>query len=156
MELILTLIQLITFILYVGYIYVKYGELHSISQSWYELPQNRKWMFTLFTWTLGVTLCFLQTNLFFISGIGFCFVGAAAMFDDNDITKYTHYTGAGIGILFAFLGMTFDLKFILPIIIYAITIPIELFIIRKNVIWWIEIWAFVLLMFGFCMVYVIR
>ena len=147
-----TIIQTLVFLLYVGYIYKKFGVIHSISQSWYELPHTQKWMFTAFTWILGLTLLLMDTTLFFISGIGFIIVGSSAMFDDDTVTKLTHYTGAGIGILFAFLALTFELEFAVPIVLYAAAIMLEIAFRQKNVIWWIEIWAFVFLMLGFYIV----
>lgn len=145
----LAIFQTIIFLLYVGMVVARYGVIHSISQSWYELPRTDRWMFTTFLWLLSISTAMYGGPLFFISAVGFGFVGAATMFNSDTTTKLTHYAGAGIGILFAFLGLTFTFNLPIFIGIYAASLIGMVFAKVRHVIWWIEVVAFLILMIGF-------
>jgi len=147
----LTIIQAIIFISYVTFLMIKFkGPLPSISDSWYELDGLYKSLFTWFCWGLGFLMLF-QTDgtsaMFFLSGAGLCFVGAATMFKES-MTKTVHFTGAAIGIISALIGIWIERGSNIPLIIWLIFCV--LFEISKvpNKTWWIEIIAFFAIIFG--------
>ena len=157
------LIQLISFILYVGYVTYKYGIIKSISDSYYLLEKNRRFLFTILCWSIGFPLIFLESRLFFLAATGFIFTGVAADYKIPQLTyKYifhthpsprtmvwwVHHIGAGIGILFSFLGIWIKFGHPEMVIIFLIsTLVIYLSNIR-NKLWWVEIMAFVLIFTG--------
>ena len=83
------------FMLYVTYLYVNFGWLHSISASYYVLQKQKKGrLFSLFCLGLGVGIIalvsFMPDNtqgLFFFSGAGALFVGAAVEYKKKLTTK---------------------------------------------------------------------
>lgn len=146
---ILTIIQLVIFLLYVGFIVKHYGILPSISDSWYVLPSRHNFLFTLFTWGIGIPM-FLYGNVWFaLSGSGLSFVGAATQFKDKiALTKEVHYIGAVVGILGALIGIIVEYGNYLPLVLFvflAISIQVSY---MKNKIWWQEIVASLLILFG--------
>lgn len=139
-------IQAFIFIAYVTFLQLKFGTLHSISQSFYEL-KNKSYLFTLFCFGIGIPMIFIASqvdiggSLFFLSGAGFIIVGMATSFKEK-LTDIAHYTGAGLGIVSALVGIVISFGLWSPIIITAIlSIAIKGFK-TKNSIYWIEIIAF--------------
>ena len=51
------------FISYVSFIWIKYGILPSISDSWYHLPENLKVLFTLFCWGFALPAAIIGLTL---------------------------------------------------------------------------------------------
>lgn len=145
----LTLIQLVVFTLYVGMIIKRFGVIPSISDSWYELPQSQKALFTLFTWGIGIPMLFYGNVWFFLSGIGLSFVGAATQFKITLAnTKQIHFTGAVVGIFSALIGIGFMFQNILPLLwflFFAVAIQVTP---TTNKLWWQEIAAFFTILLG--------
>jgi len=145
----LTLTQLLVLTLYLGLIIKRYGILPSISDSWYSLPQRENFLFTLFTWGLGIPMLFYGNVWFFLSGSGLSFVGAATQFKSMiGITKEVHYAGALVGILGALIGIWIQWDNLLPLVWFlflALSIQVSY---MKNKIWWQEIVAIVLILWG--------
>lgn len=149
----LTLIQSLIFISYVTFLWIRFkGPLPSISESWYALGSPLNILFTFFCWALAFTMCFRTTDgwggLYFLSGAGFGLVGAATMFKYPDVRPY-HFGGAMVGIMSALLGIWLVEGESLPFIIWAITSIFFLGFNLKNKMWWIEIAAFVAIIYGF-------
>ena len=147
---VLSIVQILIFLSYVTFIVIKFGVLPSISESWYELRDlGGVWysLFTWFCWGLGFTM-FFQTNdtapyLFFLSGAGLCFVGAATMFKlSDDIQPYIHFVGALIGISCALVGIGVERQEWIPLIMFVLSALVLTFTVEKNRTWWIEIVAF--------------
>ena len=86
---------------------------------------------------------------FFLSGAGLSFVGAATAFKSKiGLTKEVHYGGALVGILGALIGILVEYSNFLPLVWFiflAISIQVSY---MKNKIWWQEIVAFLLILFG--------
>lgn len=145
-----TVIQITTFLSYIGLIVYKYGILESISVSWYALPKQLQPLFWLFTTILGMSMLPLTDYhpLFFLSGAGLSFVGTAAAFEDQKITNRVHYSGAvagiggAIGALFVILGT------LVPIYTTLLFLAGSFFLQRTHVIWWVEIGAFLGIVWG--------
>ncbi len=148
---IITLVQGLVFITYIVFLYAYCKKtLPSISQSYYELPNSISYLFTFFCWGIGIPMLFQGNELFFISGSGLCFVGAATNFLSKGAhTNVVHYVGAFLGIAGALFGLWFDYGILFPLIVFGggtifvlVTDKIE------NKIWWVEILAFVTIISG--------
>lgn len=151
------IIQTIIFITYISFLLIKFKKvLPSISDSWYMLKTPTNSLFTLFCFSIGLLMPFhilgYYPFLFFLSGAGLCFTGAATMFKDNKLTKKVHYIGAVFCILFAFLGIGFEYNYWLPLILYLISVILSKLFNVNNFIWWIEIYAFVFIVLGLLIV----
>jgi len=99
---------------------------------------------------IGIPMLLQGNELFFISGIGLCFVGAATDFLSNGAhTNIVHYVGAFIGIAGALFGLWLQYNIMFPLIVFSggtilvlVTDKIE------NKIWWVEILAFITIILG--------
>jgi len=149
------LIQILIFILYVGYIIKNWGILKSISDSYYYLPQNKQFYFTLFCWGVGLPLLILPHSLFFLAGAGFGFTSVASDYKvynlqkiTRNVTWWVHHIGASVGILFSFIGIwaLYGNPFSLLAFMVLFMIVIKLKI--KNKLWWIEMLAFINILIG--------
>lgn len=145
-----TIIQIITFLTYIGFIVYKYGILESISASWYALPKQWKPLFWLFTVILGMCMLPLADyhSLFFLSGAGLIFVGTAAAFEDQKMTNRVHYSGAVAGIGGAIGALFILLGTLVPIYITLLFLVGSLLLQRTHIIWWVEIGAFIGIVWG--------
>lgn len=145
----LLLIQSLVFIFYVGLIVRKFGVLESISDSWYSLPPSQNFLFTLFTWGIGIPMLFYGNVWFFLAGSGLSFVGAATQFRSGiGLTKEVHYAGALVGIFFTLIGMAVMFSTITPLVIFTLVAIILQLLKIKNTIWWQEIAAFIIILGG--------
>lgn len=144
---IITLLQALIFVLYIGYIIYRFGVLPSISESWYRLePLRKSFLFTLFCYSLSMLMLF-QTNettaWFFASGAGLAFVGTATMFKwSGAYTDKIHGLGAIVGITSALVGLGVEYNNWIPTAVFiAIGAILSAFKV-KNTIWWTEVAAF--------------
>ncbi len=144
----ITTVQAVIFLAYIFFIAKKYGEIpHSISDSWYFLSKKERWLFTAFCWSIGLLMPFQgETDWFIISGAGLCFVGAAVEY--KTVVPYIHYIGATVCIVFAFLGLLFEFGMVYPLAIFALISAIHGLFGNKPI-WWIEIYAFVIIIASF-------
>jgi len=154
------LIVIIIAVLFSGYVVgitVKFGILHSISRSYYELEKKGKgFIFTLFLFAVSVLLTLYSAYIpvdgglwFYFGGVGAAFTGAASMYYER-ITGIVHYVASGvllaapaIGLLVVFnngwpLGLL-SAGLILAFIAYKKDI------LRDTIIFWYELYAFSLL-----------
>ena len=158
----IALIMLDIFSLYVGFITYKYGVLHSISQSYYELRKtNKDIYFTLFCWAMAACSIMLfavlepdypsKAPLFFGSAAGLAFVGAARAFYES-LTDIVHYVGAGLGFGLAIVAiflMTPQDGVAWTILMASILVPLAGFALNiKHLIWWAELWLFLMIFLG--------
>jgi len=146
-----TLVQGLVFITYIVFLYAYCKKtLPSISQSYYELPNSISYLFTLFTWGIGIPMLFQGDWLFFISGSGLCFVGAATNFLSKGAhTNIVHYVGAFLGIAGALFGLWVQYDIVFPLIVFGGGTTLLLVLKQvENKIWWIEILAFVTIING--------
>lgn len=143
----LYLIMLAVFFGYILFIVFKYGVQKSVSQSFYVLPKNINFLFTLFCWGFVLPAMILSENgLMFFAGAGIGFVGAAAAYKGNKMTNSIHMTGAYAGILLSQLSIFFNFDLLYVNIVFFSLILLIFLISKltkiKNLIWWIEIFAF--------------
>jgi len=150
MNLILLLVSIFTFAGYCFYIYKTYGMLSSISESYYRLPENSKWLFTVITWMYAIPLIIVgSTGLMFFAGAFVCFVGAAPGFKSSpdDMENKIHVIGATGGIALSMAAIWFNLHiYPVPIIMILFTLYVTS---KWNRIpyhtWWIECFAYFLI-----------
>lgn len=150
---ILTLAQLVIFVTYVAYITYRFGILPSISESHYKLNTVRQgYFFTIFCWALATTMIFQSdqsTPLYFFSGMGLAFVGAATQFKWTGAnTHIVHYLGAVLGIGCAVMGLYFESHLWQPAAIIVLFSAFCAINKTKNGIFWVEIVSFVAIIIG--------
>jgi hypothetical protein len=142
-------LMLTVFISYILFIWIKYGILPSISESYYRLPDKLKFLFTFFCWGFAIPTIIASDNLLmFIAGSGIAFVGTAAQFKER-ITNNVHTIGAVIGVGFSQLSTYFDFHMLYVNIIFislaAIILLLNKLKMVNNKVWWIELLAFSLM-----------
>ena len=140
----ISFITMITvFISYVSFIWFKYGIQKSISASYYVLPENLRFLFTLFCWGFAFPAIILGvevTPLMFFAGAGICFVGAAAQINEKFVYRI-HMVAAISGIIFSQLAIFFGYH--MPWLNIASVVLAGLSLLsKKNYFWWIELVAF--------------
>jgi len=146
-------IMLAVFFGYILFIVAKYGIQKSVSQSFYVLPKNINFLFTLFCWGFVLPAMILSENgLMFFGGAGIGFVGAAAAYKGNKMANSVHMIGAYVGILLSQLSIFFNFNlpyvniafFSLILLIFLISRLIKM----KTLIWWIEMVAFLAIVYA--------
>lgn len=146
---ILLTILTFNFLLYVGAVWAKFGVQQSISMSYYSWSGNWGILFTLFCWILTFTILPVQPNaFFFLTAAGIGFVGAAAQIKKDFVAK-VHMPAAIIGITSGMLGIGFTHG---DWWLFGIGVTGMLALVLgkvKNHIWWVEIVAFLTIIFSF-------
>jgi hypothetical protein len=143
----LLLLMLASFFGYTLLIASIYGIQTSVSESYYKLPRNLQWLFTIATWAYAIPAIIIgleltDNGLVFLSGAAICFVGASPAFKSLGLEADVHLVGAVVGVLAMqlFLLVTglwwITVAFIIISIITALTKT-------KNLTWWVEVWAFI-------------
>ena len=142
-------IQITIFILYTTLIVYRYGILPSISESWYVLPLRQKFLFTLFTWGIGIPMLFYDSGALFLSGSALTFVGVATQFKTSiSFTREVHYAGALIGVLVPLIYFGISSDNWMPLLVQVISTMIIISTRIQNKIWWTEIVAFFCVLSG--------
>jgi len=151
-KLLLLLASLLIFSTYVITIWIKYGILPTISDSYYILPDNRKILFTLTLWAFSLPVIIVGAttsgiNIMFFAGASICFVGASPLFKEH-FEGRVHYVSAIIGIVLGLtsLWVNFGLgELVVTSVLLMLTIRI---LVKNNYTWWIEILAFLTIIIG--------
>lgn len=143
---ILLLFAFIIFTSYVSWVWIKYGILPSISDSYYH--SHNGFLFAMFTWGVGIPIMLVgSTPLMFFAGAFLCFVGSAPTFKEK-VQGIVHVIGATGGILLGFLSLWIDFH-LWPITAVMATFTVLATVFKlKHHTWWIEIAAFVLILLG--------
>lgn len=142
-------LQLIVFSTYIIYIATRFGILESISDSTYYLRGQEKWYFLIFLWSLGVLNLFQGLELYgFLSTAGLFFTGITIKHKSfRAFTRSVHILGAVSAISLAMIGLALIHNMWW---IFIPTIMSALVLIRdKNIIWWIEVVAFISIIIGY-------
>lgn len=150
--------QTFVFVLYVIHIVSKYGIQSSLSHTFYII--NEPNWFRFFCYGIGLPFLFYAEPIFMLSTFGLVLVGVASDYQlpvslrrafkitqPNRMTNLMHYIGAGIGISTALIGINLILFFVF------VVGSILLSLLLKNKIWWIEVYAFILILLGFPLLY---
>lgn len=134
-----TSLQFFTFATYVAFIAYRYGIQRSVSHSYYLI--KHQWLFTVVMWIVGICQCFHADlhPLFFLSGAGLCFLGAANAFNDLRMTYRAHLVGTVTAIVAGIVAFLFLLPSPIVAANLLITIPIAIyFFVKKTWVWWLE------------------
>tara|TARA_R110000765_G_scaffold157094_1_gene260202 strand:- start:65 stop:541 length:477 start_codon:yes stop_codon:yes gene_type:complete len=147
--------QAIIFTAYITFLLCTFKKaLPSISESWYALKPNRRWLFSAFSLSLGIGMIAQveQSGLMFFGGGGLFFVGIATAFKDK-VVDMAHFFGAGLAILCPLLSLGLNNQKWLPLIVFFVSSVVILLLEKKykvmsNSTWWIEIIAFACIIVG--------
>lgn len=152
---VLAIIQVLFFFGYVAYLWNKFGVLHSISQSWYELkPFKKSHLFNVFAAGVGLPMWAYQIYmgsdvaqmLFAVSGFFMFGLGVASTFRDSKMVSTIHYLCTLFAIGFAFWGLNVQFKDgYFWYILGGTAVGCALLLLVKNKIWWIELLVFTVL-----------
>ena len=142
------------FPLYITYILWRnnWKVLHSVSDSWYILKQKEQHeeiLFTIFTYFLGIGLIlqYYHSFLFFLGGMGLFWVGTQTQFRGESIKGTIHYVGAVLAIVLSLIGLLTQGVWI-PLLICGVGTSIMYLGKIKNFIWWVEMLAFITIIWG--------
>ena len=142
------------FPLYITYILWRnnWKVLHSVSDSWYILKQKEQHeeiLFTIFTYFLGIGLIlqYYHSFLFFLGGMGLFWVGTQTQFRGESIKGTIHYVGAVLAIVLSLIGLLTQGVWI-PLLICGVGTSIMYLGKIKNFIWWVEMLAFLTIIWG--------
>ncbi len=151
-------IQFLVFISYVYFIFKKYGVLFSISSSWYELPKDKWWLFTMFTWGIGVPALLLAITLnqplWGVVGMLMCITGISGAVKQDMTINLVHNIGALGSILVGCLALILIGWWYSLVGLVLITILFRIFKLN-NFVWWFEISSFLLIESGLIFKYVL-
>lgn len=159
--------QLCVFVGYVAFVWMRYGVLYSISESWYRLKSKNKWMFVAFCMLLSFPMFFHSmdfhmdvanngdyTGLFFVSML-MGLTGVAAAFKRGGNVNAFHFTGVIFGAGGAILGLGLQYGIWFPLLLSVIWFAVVMFTEKiENIVWWIEIGVFTSIMAGILTLYV--
>lgn len=134
-------ISIIAFTLIVGFILYKFGLIDSISSSFYLLPDKYKDYFTYGLWLFSVPIMVASTSFWqFMSGLGICYVGAAAAYKQSIVGK-VHVFGVLTSIVSGLVHLTLS-GYIFTVPLYlVIIIPIMNYV-KKGRVFIVEIVSF--------------
>lgn len=141
----------VVFVMYVSYVWGRFGVQKSISISYYDFPNENRWIFRTFIWILSIAIIIAgigwKTPWFFISGGLLSLVGFFSRIKVK--RKYiVHMIGAISGIVAGFIGV-FVQNIELGICVFAAIFGQSMFFLihkSKNIIWNIEIACFTWIM----------
>lgn len=137
----LLIVSFAIFTLYVAFIWLKFGVLKSISDSWYHLTFYTKPLFTLALFGFAIPVIISAESIIMkYAGLFICYTAIAPMFKIKP-AEWVHYIGAVGGVM---LGL-FSLWQFYGLWYVVILFAIAYFFIKKltdNSTWWVEILAF--------------
>lgn len=142
------IIMNLVFFLYVGGITLKYGIQSSISQSYYILPRNMQWLFTIITWGYAfpaIIIAVEYSGLAFLAGAGISFVGASPAFRSLKMVNTVHMIGATTGVIASQLMILlspFNMWYINVVFLLLCGLCYFIVKLKQNFTWWAEIIAF--------------
>lgn len=143
------IIIVLIFTSYVGFLMTKYGVLPSISESYYRLPNKRKYLFILFLWGIGFPTAILGDTLSaFLVLVGLGIVGGASLFKSK-VVGIMHYVGATVAIGSAHAYVAVELGYWWLTAIFLIGGAGIVLLKYKNRTWWVELLAFATAIIGF-------
>ena len=141
----LYIIMLTAFTTYILFVVKKYGIQESVSNSYYKLPENKRWIFTIALWMFAfpaIVLGVEHSGLAFLAGAGICFVGAAPAFKE-DMEGTVHVVGALTGVIGGLLFMLVTgLWYVALITLALMGVVLLIPALKKNKTWWLELVAF--------------
>lgn len=135
------IVSLALFFAYVGYVWIRFGVLTSISASSYELEGNERYLFSGWLIALALSVWFLQAGLAgHLMAIGFCVAGMSIDHRKSDRLEDEFHTG---GTLLAMLGGFIAAGWIASGVFLAGALILKLT--TDKWIWWAEILAVIVI-----------
>ena len=135
-----------------------YGVQKSISDSFY-IDRVGHW-FTLYCWSfplLTLVAVIEDAPLMFPACVGIMLVGAAAEFRVKHI-GVVHYVAAVLGVTLAFVALMVHYELVVGLGLTAIMVIVTLYYALLRIpkrVWWIEVWAILLIYIGLILNYII-
>ena len=138
---ILLAIAFTSFVSYVAWVWVKFGILPSISDSYYHSHNN--FLFWAFLIGLSVPVILVGSSaLTFFAGAFLCFTASAPAFKQK-MEGIVHVIGATGGIFLGVVATICDMHLWIPaVLMVSFTVLATVFKLKHHT-WWIEIVAFV-------------
>ena len=104
---------MIFFYSYLIIIRIKYGKSFSISNTAFLIPKNKELWFALFSWSYGLPIAIVSTDLtttglMFFAGVLICVVGITTDFRNNVMANKIHMGSAAMGVFLAELSIIFE------------------------------------------------
>lgn len=138
----------VAFFGYTGFIAFRYGIQPSVSESYYRLPRNLQWLFTLATWAYAIMAMMIGleltgNGLVFLAGAGICFVGAAPAFHKLGMERTVHTVGALVGVAAMHLFIIIEGYWYITLsfaVLSGLAFMVKWF--YGKFIWWVEVFAF--------------
>lgn len=138
-------------LLFIFYIVAKYGVLHSFSESWYVLPNGKKWLFTYTMYFTGFLVIPLYPSIYnLLAGASLAIVGVSTAFRGTNFQKILHFFGALSGIILIQVSWVIVTHNWFPSIMWlllsiAIIWACDRHEHEEETIWWLEVWSFLLI-----------
>ncbi len=153
----LLLIPIFSMLIYLIYVYIKYGMTESISKTFAKLKPWEQPFFTIMLTAVAFPIMYigietahteLAKGLFFLAGSLIVLVGASPKFWESRMENTAHligsYGGIGIGVIACFVA-GFPVLSLIPVFIFVLFTGAQ-FLIEKsqlpNHIYWVEVMAF--------------
>lgn len=133
------------FVLYVAWVWIRYGIQSSISDSYYRYYKNgkEKYLFTFFIWGFAYpALMLTATPLMFFAVMLLGITGASPAFKSEKAVKWSHMLGAYGGVLLSQASIVYDFKMWYITLIFIILSGTLMILNVNNKIWWVECVAF--------------
>jgi len=142
------LFQFTIFSLYIYYLIKNYGVLSSISESYYVSGEKRTFQF--FCFLLGLPLVFYPDPYFILAAFALVVVGISDDYtkEASRLINKAHFIGAGVAIGASLIALGLEY-----IIVFSWGLLPLLFV--RNRVWWIEIWAFLVIIIGLFIKFII-
>ena len=135
-------LSILFFVSYIGFIVYKYGIQTSISASYYILPPNKQFLFSIFCILYPFPIAYVACSVWFwLATVCVMLVGAASAYRGDKIINLIHMTSAFMCVIFSHLAMCLDYRayYISGI---SLTLSMLLMIFKNKIlngVWWAEI-----------------
>lgn len=134
--------SILIFFGYLAFIMYNYGVQTSISASYYALPINRQFLFSMFCILYPFPISLMADSLWFwLATVCVMLVGAASAYRGDKMINLIHMSSAFMCVIFSHMAMCFDYQ---AYYISGVSFVVSLFLmIFKdkiiNGVWWAEI-----------------
>lgn len=149
------ILLLISFFIFTGFLVIariKFGMTKTISDIYYEIPEKKRWIFTIIFTAFSLPLMIVgETGLMFFAGSGAILVGTAPAFKskkkENNMESKVHVIGAVICIFLGAISLWLDFNLLYLTSIIAASLLLTLFKV-KNHTYYVEALAYYVIWYG--------
>jgi hypothetical protein len=140
---------LIIFTAFIVFIIRRVGVLPSISDSFYKLGKYGGLFWLVLASMAGLMVLLDRQNPYLIiSAAGLLFTCGSPYFEIEYPDKPVHFVGAATAILSAFVNLYVTYGFWQPFALFVVGVGLIALFRIKNHTWWVEVWAFYLIIIG--------